>query len=113
MAVHLEDRVNAAVQTALRVLALRVRVVGAFVFGSHVEGVPDEESDIDLAVFVEGAERWDFRRRVEMGVLVKREAGDNIDVHFFPATALEHSEPASFATYVKTHGVMVTAGAGA
>jgi len=113
MAVRLDEGVASTVSRALDVLKGHAGVVGAFVFGSHVEGQPDEYSDIDLAVFVEGAEEWDIWRRAETAVLVQREVGHHIELHFFPATALEHSEPASFATYVKKHGVRVPVETGA
>lgn len=92
---------------ALRVLGRHVRIAGAFVFGSQVEGTSDEYSDIDLAVFVEGCEDWGIRRCAQTAALVQREAGDNIEIHFFSAKALTNSEPASFATYVKERGVKV------
>ena len=110
MAVGLDD-VMADALKALRVLGRHARVMAAFLFGSHVTGRADPDSDIDLAVFVEGAERLDIRERVRISCLVQREAGDHIELHFFPARALTHPEPASFAAYVQKHGTQIETGA--
>ena len=92
---------------ALRVLALHMKVCAGYVFGSHVNGTPDAYSDVDLAVFVEGLEAWDIFQRSDLTALVQGEVGDDIELHYFPAQALESSEPASFAAYVLHHGVPV------
>ena len=95
---------------ALRVLALHMQVHAGYIFGSHVDGTPDAYSDIDLAVFVEGLEAWDIFQRADMTALVQSEVGDNIELHYFPAHALESSDPASFAAYVLHHGLLMTSG---
>jgi predicted nucleotidyltransferase len=92
---------------ALRVLALHMKVCAGYVFGSHVDGTPDAYSDIDLAVFAEGLEGWDMFQRADMTALVQGEVGDDIELHYFPASALESSDPASFAAYVLRHGVLI------
>ena len=93
-----------AVRKALDVLAGRVRVVGAYLFGSHVEGTPGPYSDVDLAVFAEGAEHWGLFERVDLATYVQSRVSHRIDPHFFPAHALEHPEPGSFAEFVIEHG---------
>ena len=92
---------------ALRVLALHMKVCAGYVFGSHVNGTPDAYSDIDLAVFVEGLETWNIFQRADMTALVQSEVGDDIELHYFPAQALESSDPASFAAYVLYHGMPI------
>ncbi len=81
---------ESAVQ-ALRVLARHMKVRAGYVFGSHVDGTPDAYSDIDLAIFVEGLEEWDIFQRADMTALVQGEVGDDIELHYFPAQALESS----------------------
>jgi predicted nucleotidyltransferase len=50
--------VDAAIESralaAVKVLSSLGMVRAACLFGSHVEGTPDEWSDIDVAVFMEG-----------------------------------------------------------
>jgi predicted nucleotidyltransferase len=106
MAVDL-DEVKADALRALGALKRHTPVAAAVLFGSQVEGSASEDSDIDLAVFIEGAERWDLRQRVRLSCRVQREAGDRVELHIFPAAALKHCEPASFAAYVLRHGVKV------
>lgn len=104
MAVGL-DEVMADARDAVRVVSQRAPVRSAFLFGSYVQGRADGDSDVDLAVFVEGAEAWGLRERVDLACLVQREVGDHIELHVFPASALRRPEPASFAAYVQKNGL--------
>jgi predicted nucleotidyltransferase len=101
--------VDAAIESralaAVKVLSGLGVVRAAYLFGSHVGGIPDQWSDIDLVVFVEGVETWDIHDRARISALVQREAGDEIELHFFPAEALQHHHSASFAAWVLNHGV--------
>lgn len=96
----IEDRAR----RALEVLARRSRIVAAYLFGSQVEGTADRWSDIDLAVFVEGLDTWDLSARARAAAQVQREAGDDVEVHFFPAEALVRRDPAGFAAWVLANG---------
>jgi hypothetical protein len=82
-------------------------VRAGFLFGSHVDSMPDAYSDVDLAVFVESLESWDIFERADMTALVQREVGDDMELHYFPAHTLESCDPASFAAYVLRHGVPI------
>jgi predicted nucleotidyltransferase len=95
------------IRKALSVLSGRTRITGAFLFGSYAEGNPGPYSDIDLAVFAEGAERWGMFERADLASFVQSQAGDRIEVHFFPAKELGNAEPASFAQFVQKHGVRI------
>ena len=102
-------RLNALIENrarqALDVLARESQIKAAFLFGSQVDGTADRWSDIDLAVFIEGLEKWDFAQRVQAFVQVQKEAGDDVEVHFFPAELLRERDPAGFAAWVIDHGV--------
>ena len=104
-------RVNPVIEQraarAVRALAPHMQVCAAYIFGSHVDGTPDTYSDIDLAVFVQGAETWDIFRRADITALVQREAGDDIELHYFPAQALQTPDSASFAAYVLRQGIPI------
>jgi len=89
---------------AVEVLSRLATVRGAFVFGSHVWGSPDEWSDIDVAAFAEGVENWGLQRRVQAAAYVQKEAGDDIEMHFFPAAHLHDPPPASFAAFILRAG---------
>jgi len=90
---------------ALEVLSRQATVRGLFVFGSQVSGDVDEYSDIDIAAFVDEAETWSLDRRVGVIVEVQREAGDDLDVHFFPARFLQNPPAGSFAELVLGDGI--------
>jgi len=77
-------------------------------FGSYAQGTADRWSDIDLAVFLEAdLDRWDLMRRAAVAAEVQEEAGDELELHFFPAEALDAPSPASFARYVLDHGLRI------
>ena len=103
MATQLID-VTEISKRAIEVLGQHISVLAAYVFGSHATGGADEDSDIDLAVFVEEAEELDLPRAARLDRLVHREVSNAVEVHYFPAKAVRDSDPASFATYVKTSG---------
>ena len=104
MAVQLDEVMSDAAR-ALSVLTRYARVMAAFVFGSQADGTAGPDSDLDLAVFIAGAEDWDISEDVRICCAVQAEAGDDIELHIFPASKLDHAEPASFAAYVQKHGV--------
>jgi len=95
-----EERARNAVKT----LAECETVIGAYLFGSYVDGRADKWSDIDIGVFVEGAENWDLEKDVDASSKVQIKEGDDIELHFFPANQLKDAEPASFAKYIMKHG---------
>ena len=82
-------------------------VVRAYLFGSQVEGTADRWSDIDVAVFVEGVESWDMHHRARVAAQVQKTAGDDVEIHFLPAKALQERDDASFAAWVLIHGMEV------
>jgi predicted nucleotidyltransferase len=103
--------VDAAVRTrcrkALQVVARQAPITAAFLFGSYAEGRVDRWSDIDLAVFVEGAEEWDIVRRAKSCAQVQKEVGDDFELHFLPARAMRSPAPASFAAFILKRGIPV------
>lgn len=92
-------------RAALQVLAGQARVRAAYLFGSRVDGTADRWSDIDLAAFIETGERWDLKRRVAVCAEARRQAGDDVELHLFPAAALDNPPRASLAQHVLKHGV--------
>ncbi|HUV65686.1 MAG TPA: nucleotidyltransferase domain-containing protein [Sedimentisphaerales bacterium] len=99
--ITVEQQARAAVASLSRFAP----VTAAYLFGSQVEGRADQWSDIDLAVFVEGLEAWDLYGRARIAAQVQSEAGDEVELHFFPAESLQRHHSASFAAWVLNHGV--------
>jgi predicted nucleotidyltransferase len=97
------------VQTALRTVSRFAPMAGAYLFGSQVEGRADEWSDIDLAVFASGVEDWDIHEWARISALVQREAGDDVEPHFFPTGLLENRDSAGFAAWMINRGIGVDA----
>ncbi len=92
---------------AVKVLSDLGVVHAAYLFGSYVEGTPDEWSDVDIAVFMEGVEHWDIHQRAEAMALVMRKVGDEVEAHLFPVSSLEDPPRGSFAQYILQHGIRI------
>jgi predicted nucleotidyltransferase len=98
-----ENRALAAVE----VLSGLGTVRAAYLFGSHVEGTPDEWSDIDVAVFMEGVEHWEIHERARAMALVMEKVGNEVEAHLFPVSSLTNPPRASFAQYILRHGIRI------
>lgn len=93
---------------ALRAFVRHARPVAAYLFGSRAEGCAHEWSDYDLAVFIEGAEKWDMIQLARFCAEIQKEAGDDIELHIFPASQITAPQSASFATCIVKHGILLS-----
>ncbi|MDF1554092.1 MAG: nucleotidyltransferase domain-containing protein [Deferrisomatales bacterium] len=82
-------------------------VVGTFLFGSHAWGTPTDDSDIDVAAFVEGGETWALNTRAKIIAETQRLLGDDIELHIFPGYMLAHPPAASLARKIVEQGVRI------
>lgn len=117
--VTISDSIEQRVRKAVRILDDQQAVVAVYIFGSQVNGnplgtlaelgqargKPDKWSDIDVAVFVEGAEKMGLHRRAQLSAMIQKEAGDDLELHFFTRDMFDHPAPASFAKFVMTNGI--------
>ena len=94
-------------ELAVRSSSALGKVRAAYLFGSQTTGKAHEWSDIDIALFVDGSESWDFEQRTNALVKIMEECGDDVEAHFFPASEAENPEKGSFAEYIVKHGVKV------
>ena len=101
----LDEKVGQRGRQVVSFVSKQAVVRAAFIFGSQAAGTADEDSDIDIALFIEGVEDWDIARRIRLIVDTQRELGDDLELHLFPANSFESPERASFAAYVKTRGI--------
>jgi predicted nucleotidyltransferase len=93
------------VRLAVEILRQKLKIVAVYLFGSHVDGTPDKWSDIDIAVFAEGVDKWDLPKRVSAIADVQEKAGDDVEIHLFSSKSLTGSDAASFAAWVISHGI--------
>lgn len=89
------------------ILSRRAKVRAVYVFGSTVSGATHQDSDIDLAIFVDGVETWGLEGRIRAIVEIQKEAGDDIDVHLFPASFVKSAPKGSFAEFVLEKGLSI------
>lgn len=83
------------------------RIRAAYLFGSHANGSASADSDIDIAAFIEGAEDWDLDKRLQVAAETQKKLGDDLELHFFSAKAVDTALPGSFAGFVRRSGVCV------
>ncbi len=102
-----DSQIIARAREAVKFVSRFGAVRAAYLFGSQIDGTADADSDIDIGVFVEGCETWDFDRRIHVCVEVQLQVGDDLELHLFSASSHDYPKPASFAQYVKKHGVPV------
>lgn len=105
--VALNAEVRRRALAAAHTLGHEAPVRAAYLFGSHAEARADQWSDIDLAAFMEGIESWDLDRQTRLILQVQKEVGFDVEPHLFPATALEHAKPGSFASDIVSRGVRI------
>lgn len=105
--VKLNDALIRISEKAVEVLSRIGRVQAAYIFGSQTEGTARPDSDIDIAIFMEGVETLDIRQRALLMVMVEKECGDDVETHLFPASSAENPMPGSFADYIIKHGIRV------
>lgn len=96
--------VDRLARDAIAALEQEVPVTAAFLFGSYVDGAPHEGSDIDLAVFTSASPRLGIADRSRLQLRLQRECALDIELHLYPATALERARPTNFYGYLKDHG---------
>ena len=88
----------------LSLLRKHIPVTEAYLFGSQIEGAPDEHSDIDIAAFSPAADAMDVATRVALVVDVERQVGASIELHLYGASQYADARPTNFFGYLRTHG---------
>ena len=94
-------------EIALKVVALvreRFPVRAAYLFGSHVEGHPRDDSDIDIAIFADGVAALGIEEKVQFLSDIQRRTSDDIELHLFSSEALAECGPTNFLGYITAHG---------
>jgi len=98
------SRIQKRAVRALALLDSEISVVRGYLFGSYVDGEADEYSDVDIAAFIDAGEKLILRRKVQLMSLVQQNVGDDIEVHLFPASALEGADTATFTSFIVRKG---------
>ena len=92
---------------AAEVLATRIEVTAAFLFGSQVSGKAGEYSDVDVAVFTPARELMTWDEELDLALLVASQVAPHIDLQFFRPERMEHPRPGGFEREVLEHGKRV------
>lgn len=96
--------IEAIASRTLSLLRERIPVTQAYLFGSQVEGIPDENSDIDIAAFSPAADAMDTTKRISLVVDVERQIGASVELHLYGASQFAEARPTNFFGYLLTHG---------
>lgn len=106
MARNLAELETVASRT-VSLLRERIPVTQAYLFGSHVDGVPEEHSDIDIAAFSPTADAMDATARVALIVEVERQVGAPVELHLYGASQYAEASPTNFFGYLLAHGKLI------
>ena len=98
------DEVNRIAAETVGALRRRLPVTAAYLFGSYAEGRATDDSDIDVAVFSPAVERMDLEQRVEVIVTVRFEVNAEVEIHLFPAAALDSARPTNIYGHILKTG---------
>jgi predicted nucleotidyltransferase len=96
--------VETVASRTLSLLRERIPVTQAFLFGSQVEGAPDESSDIDIAAVSPAADSMDTATRVALVVDVERQVNASVELHLYGAKQFAEARPTNFFGYLLAHG---------
>ena len=96
--------VEEMVEQALEFLRERISIDAAVLFGSYVNGVPHDSSDIDLAVFSEDADAMSVPQRIRLATEVRLSCGLEVELHLYPKTAFQEARPTNFYGYILKTG---------
>ena len=89
---------------ALQALERELPISAAFLFGSYVEGGAHEGSDIDLAVFTPERSRLKIADRSRLQLHLQHNCAMDLELHLFPAAALEAARQTNFYGHLLEHG---------
>lgn len=103
MARNIAD-IETVARRTLSLLRERIPITQAYLFGSQVEGIPDESSDIDIAVFSPAADAMDAAMRVALVVDIERQVDASVELHLYGASHFAEARPTNFFGYVLSHG---------
>jgi predicted nucleotidyltransferase len=98
------EEVDRLSQQALETLGSEVPISAAFLFGSYVEGGAHEGSDIDLAVFTPERSRLRIAEKSRLQLHLQRHCALDLELHLYPAEALDTARPTNFYGYLLEHG---------
>ncbi|MEX2307005.1 MAG: nucleotidyltransferase domain-containing protein [Pirellulales bacterium] len=91
-------------QQALETLEQELPIAAAFLFGSYVEGGAHEGSDIDLAIFTPERSRLKIAEKSRLQLHVQRQCALDLELHLYPADALDEARRTNFYGYLLEHG---------
>lgn len=98
------EEVTEIAERALNALSGELSISAAFLFGSHVEGVPHAGSDIDLAVFTPDEARLRLDEKARLQLQLQRNCALDLELHLYPARGLRQARPSNFYGYLLAHG---------
>lgn len=96
--------IETVARRTLSLLRDRIPVTQGYLFGSHVEGIPDESSDIDIAAVSPAADAMDAAAKVALVVEVERQIGASVELHLYGTSQFAEARPTNFFGYLFTHG---------
>ena len=97
---ELEDILRRTIEEASK----RVSISDAYLFGSYANGTPDEDSDIDIALFSPTEEELGLEERLRMMAQIRYAVGAEVELHLYSDKCLAKAKPSNIYGYIIATG---------
>jgi predicted nucleotidyltransferase len=101
-------KIDMLIEETMAALRGRLVIKGAYLFGSHFDGSPGPDSDIDLAIYIDDIEQKNPLERAKLWASLRPLVPTPVELHLFPARELDNPSPSTLAGYVILHGRRVS-----
>lgn len=101
-----QTEIEKILSDALDYLSGKIAIDRAVLFGSYVNGEPDEWSDIDIAVFSRTVRDWTFEDKLVLMNGLKKVCPD-VELHLYSDADLREARPTNFYGHILETGKKV------
>ncbi len=82
----------------------RLPVTAAYLFGSYSEGTPDEDSDIDIAIFSPAADEMLLEEKIGLLAELRLEVGAEVELHLYGDSCFREARPSNIYGHILATG---------
>ena len=89
-------KIEEVAKKAVEMVARKIPVTGAYLFGSQISGKAGPSSDIDLAIFSPAVKKMDLLDRVKFMVDIEKNFKEPLELHLYSSDKLREARPTNF-----------------
>ncbi len=101
------EKIERIAQQTISLLRKRIPIIQAYLFGSHVDGMAHESSDIDIAAFSPEVGNMPLEVKTNLIVSIERQIDAPVELHLFSEKNLAEARPTNFFGYLQTQGKQI------